>query len=467
MRREGLLSLLPVTSLAAALIAAAVQAPAPAPRDLKFDGTRAFRDLEALVAAFGPRPAGTARSREVAKWICDRFEADGVDARVSTGFVRGEPASNAIAMFPGKTGRFLVVIGHHDSVRRAPGAEDNASSVAALLELARALKGVPLRHSVILCATDAEETGGMGAELLVADLGKERIAATDACVGLEMLAWPGGAPVMHAIPRNYTAVAPRYVPGDMPAVMAAASPEPLPLGDPRMPLFAQAFTRACSARTGSDDVFFAREGVPALFLSRSSLSRFYPHYHQSTDTPAQLSAAALHSSGRILESSLLALDDAPPSRDGVRDYLLWRTMLLPQRLLALAALGPLAACAGLALWKRRTDRALSVGAALAALPCLSAALRFGPLVLLACWLPAAVIPVASVLPRRPLRLALAGAGAFPGCLLALLYLAGRLMFGVEMGAGEAVPLLAFGAMSLAGLVLAVRGAAPPAPAPAP
>lgn len=467
MRREGLLSLLPVASLAAALVAAAAQAPAPAPRDLRFDGKRAFGDLEALVGAFGPRPAGTARSREVAKWICDRFEADGVDARVSTGFVRGEPAANAIAMLPGKTGRFLVVIGHHDSVAGTPGAEDNASAVAALLELARVLKGVPLRHSVILCSTDAEETGGRGAELLVADLGKERIEATDACVGLEMLAWPGGAPVMHAIPRNYTAAAPRFVPGRMPAVMAAASPEPLALGDPRLPLLVQGFTRACSAKTGSDDVFFAREGVPALFLSRSSLSRFYPHYHKPSDTPSQLSAGALQSSGRILESAILALDDAPPSRDGARDYLLWRTLLFPQRLLALAALGPLAACAALALWKRRSDRALSAGAALAALPCLSAALRFEPLVLLACWLPAAVVPVTSVLARRPLRLALAGSGALPACLLGILYLAGALMFGVEMGAADAVPLLIFTAMSLAGLVLAVRGASPAAPAPPP
>jgi hypothetical protein len=457
MRRERWLSAIPLATLAAAAIAAWAQAPSPVKKELRFDGKRAFADLEAFVGAFGPRPTRSSRSREVAKWISDRFERDGTAARVSSGYVRGDPVVNTIAMFPGSTSRFIVVLGHHDSVPGAPGAEDNASSVAALLELARALKGVPLRHSVILCATDAEESGGAGAELLLFDLGKERVEMTDACIGLEMLAWAGGSPVMHAVPRNYAAVAPKYVPGSMPAVMAAASPEALPLGDPRFPLLAQAFTRVCSAQTGSDDVFFAKEGVPALFLSRSSLSHFYPHYHKESDTPDKLSAEALHSSGRILESSLLALDEAPPSRDDNREYFLARSLLYPQRLLALAALGPLAACAGLALWKRRADRALSIAAGFAALPCLSVALRFQPLVLLACWLPAAVLPLVATAPKRWERLVAAGLGALPALLLAILYVAGATMFGVSMGWADGLPLLVSGAMSLGGLGVAVRG----------
>ena len=457
MRREGWLSAIPLATIVAAAISAAAHAPSPAPRELHFDGKRAFADLEAFVGAFGPRPTRSSRSRDIAKWIRDRFEKDGVAARVSSGYVRGDPVVNTIAMFPGSTSRFLVVLGHHDTVTGAPGAEDNASSVAALFELARVLKGVPLRHSVILCATDAEESGGAGAELLLFDLGKERVEMTDACIGLEMLAWPGGAPVMHALPHNYAAQAKRYVPGSMPAVMAAASPEALPLGDPRFPLLAQAFTRVCAAGTGSDDVFFAKEGVPALFLSRSSLSHFYPHYHKESDTPDKLSAEALHSSGRILESALLALDDAPPSRDDGRDYLLVRSMLFPQRLLALAALGPMVACAVLAIWKRRVDRALSIAAGFAALPCLSVALRFQPLVLLACWLPAAVLPLVAMAPKRWERLAAAGLGALPALLLAILYTAGATMFGVRMGWADGLPLLVTGAMSLCGLGVAARG----------
>jgi len=457
MRREGWLSAIPLATLLVAVIAAAAQAPEPAPRELHFDGKRAFADLEAFVGTFGPRPTRSSRSREVAKWICDRFEKDGVAARVSSGYVRGDPVVNTLAMFPGSTSRFLVVLGHHDTVPGAPGAEDNASSVAALFELARALKGVPLRHSVILCATDAEESGGAGAEMLLFDLGKERVEMTDACIGLEMLAWPGGSPVMHAVPRNYAAVAKRYVPGTMPARMAAASPEPLPLGDPRFPLLAQAFTRTCAAGTGSDDVFFAREGVPALFLSRSSLSHFYPHYHKDSDTPDKLSAEALHSSGRILESAVLALDDMPPSREDGRDYFLAGPLLFPQRLLALAALGPMVACAALAIWRRRSDRALSIAVGFAALPCLSVAIRFQPLVLLACWLPGAVIPLVATAPKRWARFAVALTGALPAILLAILYTAGASMFGVRMGWGDGLPLLTMGAMSLAGLAVSVRG----------
>ena len=79
----------------------------------------------------------------------------------------------------------------------------------------------------------------MVSKLLIADLGKDRIDHTDACIGLEMLAWAGGTPVLHAVPRNYAAEAKGFVPGIVPATIDAAAPETVPLGDARLPLFVQ------------------------------------------------------------------------------------------------------------------------------------------------------------------------------------------------------------------------------------
>lgn len=433
--------------------------PLPKP-DLRFDGDRAFADLKDLVGTFGPRPSGSPRSRDVARWIRDRFEADGVDARVSSGHVRGEPVHNAIAMFPGKSDRYLVVLGHHDSVPSAPGAEDNASAVAALLGLARALKGRPLGHTVVLCATDAEETGGAGAELLLADLGKERVAKTDACIGLEMLAWQNGAPVMHALNRNYTLQTPNFAPGALPATIAAAAPEHVPLGDPRLPLAVQAFSRSITAGTGSDDIFFLREGVPALFFSRSSLSRFYPQYHTAEDTPDRLSPKALHSSGRILEAAVLALDAAPPEREGPRDYLLWRTSLLTQRLLAAVALVPAVGLLVLALALRRRDLRASLGAGLLFLPLLSAAARFQPVLLLAAWPLGVTYGALVAVPSRRARLVLFWFGALPAVALALVFAGGWISFGVIMPAEDAIPLLVSGSFAVAGYALGRNGLRP-------
>ena len=51
----------------------------------------------------------------------------------------------------------IVVLGHHDTVRASPGANDNTASVAALLELARILESYKFRNSVILAMPDMEE----------------------------------------------------------------------------------------------------------------------------------------------------------------------------------------------------------------------------------------------------------------------------------------------------------------------
>ncbi|NUN48413.1 MAG: M20/M25/M40 family metallo-hydrolase [Candidatus Brocadiae bacterium] len=457
MRRIAWLPVLPLVAILIALGTSRNPAPAAA-GDLRFDGARAFGDLEALVAQFGPRPTHPERSRVVAAWIADRWKAEGFQARVSTGLADGRRVSNAIAMLPGATDRFLVVLGHHDSVMAGPGAEDNASAVAALFEIARALRDRPLRHTIVLAATDAEETGGQGADLLIADLGRDRILRTDACVGLEMLAWPGGAPVLHALPRNYALdVAGVSTPGTVPAVIARAAPEHVPLGDPAIPLLAQSLTRGARVRTGSDDVYFLREGVPSLFLSRSSLSRFYPHYHKPTDTPDRLSPAALHSSGRILESALLALDARDDWRDGPTDYLLWHSSLLTQRHLAGISISAALPLAVLALVFRPRCRRLAFGAALAALPLISCSLRFQPLALFVALPHAALWPlIASTRPRWA-RFALSTLATLPTVLALALGTAGTLGFGLELPQVAAISSLLAAAFASAGTLCAARG----------
>ncbi|WP_169542491.1 M20/M25/M40 family metallo-hydrolase [Sphingomonas baiyangensis] len=70
--------------------------------------------------------------------------------------------------------RVIVVGAHYDHVgmqggRLHPGADDNASGVAALLAIAQSLADKPARHKVILAFWDAEEPGFYGARAFVAD----------------------------------------------------------------------------------------------------------------------------------------------------------------------------------------------------------------------------------------------------------------------------------------------------------
>ena len=83
--------------------------------------------------------------------------------------------TNVLALLPGtEAGPALVVSAHHDhlGIRDGflyPGADDNASGVAALLAVARAFSAAPPRHPVILAVFDGEELGLRGAKAFVAD----------------------------------------------------------------------------------------------------------------------------------------------------------------------------------------------------------------------------------------------------------------------------------------------------------
>ncbi|HXE99691.1 MAG TPA: M28 family peptidase [Solirubrobacterales bacterium] len=119
----------------------------------RFDAQRAFRDLRAQVR-IGPRPAGSATSREEVRLIGRKLREAGVtEVRVQ------HPRRNVIGHIPGESPGTVVVGAHHDTkdIRGFVGANDGASGVAVLLELAR---GLPRRlpgPSIDLVFFDAEE----------------------------------------------------------------------------------------------------------------------------------------------------------------------------------------------------------------------------------------------------------------------------------------------------------------------
>ena len=90
------------------------------------------------------------------------------------------PAYNVIATIPGREiGAGIIVIGaHYDSISLAvnsgdvpaPGANDNASGVAALLEIARILAPIQPRATIMIVAFAAEEIGRYGSKAFVRDI---------------------------------------------------------------------------------------------------------------------------------------------------------------------------------------------------------------------------------------------------------------------------------------------------------
>ena len=147
-----------LVALAAAGLATLLAAPvAPA---AVVDGKRAKRFVAAL-AANGPRVAGTPNERRGAWLVQQRFEKLGLPVTIQKfRLPNGRNSRNVIA----KTGGPLrtLVVAHMDSVRAGPGANDNGSGVAAMLEVAAVMKET---EGIWLVAVGAEEREMTGSSL--------------------------------------------------------------------------------------------------------------------------------------------------------------------------------------------------------------------------------------------------------------------------------------------------------------
>lgn len=129
----------------------------------EFSGERALKHL--TVIAQRPHPVGTSEHAAVANYIQNELAALGLSPEVQ----QTPAATNILVRLKGTFSEKAVLLaGHYDTVPKSPGAADNGSAVAAILETLRALKsGQPLRNDVIAFFSDAEELGTLGAKAFV------------------------------------------------------------------------------------------------------------------------------------------------------------------------------------------------------------------------------------------------------------------------------------------------------------
>lgn len=131
---------------------------------LSFDSKKAWAHLERQVA-IGPRPAGSAALNQTREYIAAELRAVGIESRLQT-FVAATPLgetqmANIIATIPGRRPERIVLASHFDTKLfkdiRFVGANDGASSTAALIELGRALKSRQNEYTIELLFLDGEE----------------------------------------------------------------------------------------------------------------------------------------------------------------------------------------------------------------------------------------------------------------------------------------------------------------------
>ncbi len=130
---------------------------------------RLVRHVEFLSSKIGPRPAGTAADRAARDYIVREMEGSGLEVRqeefrrvpLTAGTQVTLSSGNVIGTLKGDSGGAILLGAHHDSRDRScPGASDDASGVAVVLEAARILASRPRRHTLIFASFGGEETFG-------------------------------------------------------------------------------------------------------------------------------------------------------------------------------------------------------------------------------------------------------------------------------------------------------------------
>lgn len=216
--------------------------------------------------------------------------------------VEGERFRNVIARF-GPPGDPVIVVGaHYDVQRGTPGADDNASGIAGLLELARLLGRNPPARAVELIAYTLEEFPNFGSE----NMGSWRHAARMAQAGirpqvvvvLEMIGYFDSRPDT----QSYPLLGLRYlypdradfigVIGDLWSLRLVGSVKAAMQGCSEVPVYSINAPSFVPGVMLSDHSSYWLHGLPALMVTDTSYLR-NPHYHRSSDLPDTLDYARM------------------------------------------------------------------------------------------------------------------------------------------------------------------------------
>lgn len=195
----------------------------------------------------------------------------------------------------------LILSAHIDSVPGSPGVDDDGTGVAALLEIARLLRGVPLERTVRLIFFNLEETGLGGSRAYCARVLRDRLdSGAEVVVGmvsLEMLGYFSDEPGSQASPvRVMPDGSPAPTVGDFISIVGLAQhrefsgpwAESMRRAAPEMPVLrADAFPIAIPDLMRSDHAQFLALGVPAVMLTDTANFR-NPHYHRASDSIATI-----------------------------------------------------------------------------------------------------------------------------------------------------------------------------------
>ena len=228
---------------------------------------------------------------EVFQYIKEKFKDLGYEVKLDPFEYDGETFQNIIARKKGKRSDDRIIIGaHFDTVPGSPGADDNASGVAAMLELARMFTGYEWNHTVEFIGFHMEEWNMVGSSAYVQKLKRQRIKVRG-MISLEMVGYTSDQPGSQKMPAGFGLFYPNV--GNFIGIVAnirswklmSLFKEKMKLADglPVESLVMPLNGILLYPVRWSDHSPFWDAGYPALLITDTSFYR-NPHYHGPSDT---------------------------------------------------------------------------------------------------------------------------------------------------------------------------------------
>ena len=220
-----------------------------------------------------------------------------------------KPAQDSAAAAP------LILAAHYDTVEGSPGADDNASGLAVLLDVARRLHATRLMRPVQFIAFCLEEEDLLGSRAYVAHLTETSQSVYGAIV-LECVGYasdqegsqrtPPGIPVAVPSVGNFLAL----IGNQASTAFLHTLSQPMASKIPIVPLAVPGNGEQLPDTRRSDHTAFWEQGFAAVMVTDTANFR-NPHYHRSTDTVDTLNLKFLASVADAVTNAVLALAATP------------------------------------------------------------------------------------------------------------------------------------------------------------
>ena len=281
--------------------------------------SRPIAHLRALVGERHPL-SSPARLQQTEAYLCEQFSATGLAVtthefeawggiyRNVIGTARPAAAQNQPARPP------LIVAAHYDTVPGSPGADDDASGLVVLLDVAQRIRQTSLSRPVQFIAFCLEEEDLLGSRAYVAQVTATRQPVHGAivleCVGYardeeDSQKIPPGIPVTVPTVGNFLAV----IGNQTSTLLTSAVEEAMRPHLPVVPLVVPGNGELLPDTRRSDHTSFWEEGCPAVMLTDTANFR-NPHYHRPTDTLETLNLDFMASVAEGITAAVLSLAGA-------------------------------------------------------------------------------------------------------------------------------------------------------------